>query len=182
MMRNMSQWDTAEQYTSSQLSASSTWWQRWTVWELSVQPAACYYIRKLKAEKPKGHTYIKQMAAHPANCSVHVCAAAQLCMSVCGWSFLSSFWTEVFTLCNARCTKQAGWVTRESSCFPRRSESTLHQFRWEHEAAVSGHRSLCKNQQLTQWTFLQRHFIRGKSHGGTVTGFQLVYSVCVYMC
>lgn len=83
-----------ERDAESPFPDSPTWWQPRTARGLAVQPAARYYIRKLKAEKPEGRTYIKQMAAQqPANSRVHVGPARQ---SVGGWVFL----TEVLALCN----------------------------------------------------------------------------------
>lgn len=66
-------------------TVSSTWWQPQTARELAVQPAACYYIRKLEAQSLKGRTHIKQMVAKQKKtkntkcCSVPVCGAARLC-------------------------------------------------------------------------------------------------------
>ena len=65
----------------------------------------------------------------------------------------TEFLTEVFTLCNTRCTQQAGrGDTWKAAGFfsPRWAESTLYQLRWEHVTAVSGHRSLCEKQHVTQ--------------------------------
>lgn len=56
--------------------------------------------------------------------------------------------------------KQASRVARESFSFPRRSESTLYQLRWEHVTAISGHRSLCKTNSFPS------ALLKGLSHVG----------------
>lgn len=65
-------------------------------------------------------------------------------MSVCGWSFWGVPWPRSSHNATHDAQKQAGGVTRESVCFPRRSESTLYQLCREHVTAISGHGSLCK--------------------------------------
>lgn len=105
-------------------------------------------LRVITSESLRDTHTLSSVVAQAPNCSGHICAVAQLCVSVCVWVFFfESFWVRCSHYAT-RYTKQAGWVTRDSGCFPHQSESTLYQLRWEHVTAVSSHRSLCKNQQL----------------------------------
>lgn len=52
-------------FRRSLCSISSTWWHLRTVLTLATQPAARYYIRKHKEQKPRGRTDAKPAAARP---------------------------------------------------------------------------------------------------------------------
>lgn len=140
-----------ERFTSSWFSVSATWWQPRTAWEAAVQPAAHYYIRKLEAQKPKGHTYIKQMVTHTSTqkrekFAVRLRLGSAL-QSV-GELFLGGSDWGVHIMQHIMHKNQAGWVRCENGGLPCLPECTLYQLRREHVTAIGSHRSLCKNQQL----------------------------------
>lgn len=118
-----------------------------THWENTLYNLLCVITSEnIKPSNTHTHTYtnIRQVVAQTPSSSAP---------GVCGWAFLTSFCLRCWHKCGTWRTERAGRRARESCrvFFLAGLKSTLHQLHREHVAAVSGHRSLCRDRQEVRW-------------------------------
>lgn len=165
-----------ERFTSSWFSVSSTWWQPRTVWEAAVQPAAHYYIRKLEAQKPKGHTYIKQMVTHTRTQKREKFAVRLRAGSALRFSLWVSIFGRFWLRCSHYATHNAQKPSRLSKMWKRRFALSARIYLVPTPLGTcNGHRSsplALQKPTVTQTAFPRVCYHKDVVHCGTVTDFK----------